>query len=52
MSLVSEYPDKVSLVKAGISYENREILGVKVVFNPGNEDRTVFIESNIHAREW
>jgi hypothetical protein len=52
MSLVSEYPDKVSLVKAGTSYENREILGVKVVFNPGNEDRTVFIESNIHAREW
>lgn len=45
--------DNVDLVSVGKSYEGRDILGVKVTFNGDkNEKRTVFIESNIHAREW
>ncbi|EFA05749.1 Zinc carboxypeptidase A 1-like Protein [Tribolium castaneum] len=44
--------DNIELVTAGKTYEGRDILGVKVSFKAGNENRTVFIESNIHAREW
>ncbi|KAJ3662739.1 hypothetical protein Zmor_007070 [Zophobas morio] len=49
--LASTY-SQVSLIAAGRSYQGRDILGVKVSFKSGNQDRTVFIESNIHAREW
>lgn len=45
--------DKIDLVTVGQTYEGRDILGVKVTFNNGNnKNRTVFVESNIHAREW
>uniref|UniRef100_A0A0C9RW76 Zinc carboxypeptidase A 1 n=1 Tax=Fopius arisanus TaxID=64838 RepID=A0A0C9RW76_9HYME len=49
-SLAKIYPDKVEVVVAGTTYEGREIKGVKVSFKPGNPG--VFIEGNIHAREW
>lgn len=44
--------ERVTLLHGGTTYEGREILGVKVVFAPGNENRGVFLEANIHAREW
>ncbi|XP_015125497.1 zinc carboxypeptidase [Diachasma alloeum] len=49
-SLASTYPDKVQAVVAGKTYEGRQIKGVKVSFKEGNPG--VFIEGNIHAREW
>ncbi|CAD7086390.1 unnamed protein product [Hermetia illucens] len=49
-SLAQQYPDKVELIKAGSSYEGRDLLGIKISFKSGNKG--VFIEGGIHAREW
>ncbi|XP_011160261.1 zinc carboxypeptidase [Solenopsis invicta] len=48
--LAEEYPDKVEVVIAGRTYENRQIKGVKVSFKANNPG--IFIEGGIHAREW
>lgn len=45
------YPKVVTLVQAGSTYEKRPIMGVKVSFKDVPQ-KTVFIEANIHAREW
>jgi len=44
------YPDIVTPFFIGNSYEGRPIRGIKISYKPGN--KAVFIESNIHAREW
>lgn len=44
--------DEVELVEAGHSYEGRKIVGVKVSYSPENENRGIFLEGGIHAREW
>ena len=44
------YPDIVTPFTIGYSYEGRLIKGIKISYKPGN--KAVFIESNIHAREW
>ncbi|KAH8242214.1 hypothetical protein KR026_008458 [Drosophila bipectinata] len=44
------YPDIVTPFTIGNSYEGRPIRGIKISFKEGNP--AVFIESNIHAREW
>ncbi|XP_063229060.1 zinc carboxypeptidase-like [Bacillus rossius redtenbacheri] len=49
-SLVTDYPDTVTLLNLGKSYEGRDILGVKVSYRSGNP--AVFVEAGIHAREW
>ncbi|XP_059618524.1 zinc carboxypeptidase-like [Phlebotomus argentipes] len=49
-SLEKEFPDVVTVVSAGKSYEDRELLGVKLSHKAGNPG--VFIEAGIHAREW
>jgi len=49
-SLVATYPDAVTPLSLGRSYEGREIRGVKVSFKEGN--RAVIVEGGIHAREW
>ncbi|XP_020801657.1 zinc carboxypeptidase [Drosophila serrata] len=46
----SRYPDIVKPFTIGNSHEGRPIRGVKVSYKEGNP--AVFIESNIHAREW
>ncbi|BFF98963.1 zinc carboxypeptidase [Drosophila madeirensis] len=46
----SRYPDIVTPFTIGNSYEGRPIRGVKISYQQGNP--AVFIESNIHAREW
>ncbi|XP_074038606.1 zinc carboxypeptidase [Leptinotarsa decemlineata] len=51
-SLVDKYPGVVTLIKGGSSYENRDIIGVKVSFSSKNQNKAVWIDSNIHAREW
>lgn len=48
--LESRYPDIVTPFSIGNSYEGRVIRGIKISYKPGN--KAVFIESNIHAREW
>ncbi|KAI8040929.1 hypothetical protein M5D96_006872 [Drosophila gunungcola] len=46
----ARYPDIVTPFTIGNSYEGRPIRGVKISHKEGNP--AVFIESNIHAREW
>ncbi|CAG9832795.1 unnamed protein product [Diabrotica balteata] len=50
--LANDHPDKVTLIKGGKSYENRDIIGVKVSFGPKEGKRSVWLDSQIHAREW
>uniref|UniRef100_A0A1A9WUQ2 Peptidase M14 domain-containing protein n=1 Tax=Glossina brevipalpis TaxID=37001 RepID=A0A1A9WUQ2_9MUSC len=48
--IIKEYPKVVTSFDIGRSYEGRLIRGVKLSFKPGK--KAIFIESNIHAREW
>ncbi|XP_014486460.1 PREDICTED: zinc carboxypeptidase A 1-like [Dinoponera quadriceps] len=48
--LADKYPDKVQVIEAGTTYENRKIKGMKISFKPYNPG--VFIEGGIYAREW
>lgn len=50
--LASSYPNTVTLLNAGQTYEGRDILGVRVSFSQANANRSFFIEGGIHAREW
>ena len=47
---VAEFPAIVSVQTVGKSYEDRDIKAVKISYKEGNPG--IFIESNIHAREW
>ncbi|XP_055850675.1 zinc carboxypeptidase [Episyrphus balteatus] len=49
-SLAQRFPKQVSLFSIGKSFEGRNIKGLKISYKPGN--KAVFIEANIHAREW
>ncbi|XP_001983816.2 zinc carboxypeptidase [Drosophila grimshawi] len=48
--LEARYPHIITPFTIGKSYEGRIIRGIKISHKPGNG--AVFIESNIHAREW
>lgn len=48
--LITQYPGIVTNFTIGNSYEGRPIRGVTISYKKGNP--AVFIESNIHAREW
>ncbi|XP_049537316.1 zinc carboxypeptidase-like isoform X2 [Anopheles darlingi] len=48
--LVAQYPNILSVSTIGESYEGREMKAVKLSYKSGNPG--IFIESNIHAREW
>ncbi|VVC88556.1 unnamed protein product, partial [Leptidea sinapis] len=49
-SLAIAYPNIVTVVVGGRTFEGREIKGVKISHGSGR--RAIFIESGIHAREW
>ncbi|XP_037882179.1 zinc carboxypeptidase-like [Glossina fuscipes] len=49
-SIIEEYPQIATGFNIGRSYEGRLIRGLKLSFKPGK--KAIFIESNIHAREW
>ncbi|XP_011498174.1 PREDICTED: zinc carboxypeptidase-like [Ceratosolen solmsi marchali] len=49
-SLSVKYPNNVTVVVAGRTYQNRLIKGVKLSFGPNKSG--IFIEGGIHAREW
>lgn len=48
--LAARFPETISIIIGGTTYEGREIKGIKISHGPGR--RAVFIESGIHAREW
>lgn len=48
--IVAQFPNQVSMFTIGKSLEGRDIKGLKISYKSGNKG--VFIESNIHAREW
>lgn len=49
-TMLAAYPDVTSGFVLGQSYEGRDIRGLLISYKWGNPG--VFIESNIHAREW
>ncbi|KAF7271080.1 hypothetical protein GWI33_016040 [Rhynchophorus ferrugineus] len=51
-SLQEEFSDTVTLLQPGKTHEGRDIVGVKVDFSPNTKKSAIFVESNIHAREW
>lgn len=50
--LADAFPENVKILQGGESYEKRKILGVHISYSKENENRSVFIEGGIHAREW
>lgn len=48
--LATTYPDIVTALVGGVSYEGREIRGLKISHGAGK--KIVFIEGGIHSREW
>ncbi|XP_017476951.1 PREDICTED: zinc carboxypeptidase-like [Rhagoletis zephyria] len=48
--ILAKYPAVTSAIDIGTSYEGRKIRGIKISYKEGNPG--IFIESNIHAREW
>jgi len=51
-ALAVEFPGTVEILKPGKSHLGRDIVGIKLDFSPDVEKEVVFMESNIHAREW
>lgn len=49
-TLLETYPTILTNINLGDSFENRPIRAVRLSHQAGNP--TIFIESNIHAREW
>uniref|UniRef100_A0A182T0J0 Zinc carboxypeptidase A 1 n=1 Tax=Anopheles maculatus TaxID=74869 RepID=A0A182T0J0_9DIPT len=49
-SLASRFPEFVSTLEIGYSYEGRPIKGVKLSRRPDN--KAIVVEGGIHAREW
>ncbi|XP_071446225.1 zinc carboxypeptidase-like [Hetaerina americana] len=49
--LAAKYPDKITTVIGGQSYENRQIKGVKYSTG-GSGKRIIFVDGGMHAREW
>ncbi|XP_050068438.1 zinc carboxypeptidase-like [Anopheles maculipalpis] len=49
-SLATRYPEFVSTLEMGSSYEGRPIKGVKLSRRPDN--KAIVVEGGIHAREW
>ncbi|KOB67379.1 Carboxylesterase [Operophtera brumata] len=53
--LASKYPETVTIVNAGKSFEGRDIKYLKISttgFQNNNNKPVVFLESLLHAREW
>jgi murein tripeptide amidase MpaA len=48
--IAAAHPGVVTLLDIGATYEGRRMRGVKISYGPGHKG--IFIEANIHAREW
>lgn len=47
---IAAFPNAISGFIAGQTYEGRLIRGVKISYGSGN--KAIFVEANMHAREW
>lgn len=47
---IAAFPNAISGFTVGQSYEGRLIRGVKISYGSGN--KAIFVEANMHAREW
>lgn len=52
VSLTETYPNDVSLLNIGNTYEGRPILGVRVNIGGGSNKKSIVFEGTHHAREW
>lgn len=50
-TLVEDYPEDVTHINYGTSYEGRALRGIKINIG-GGEKKSVLFEGAIHAREW
>ncbi|KAL7034864.1 hypothetical protein ACKWTF_008147 [Chironomus riparius] len=50
--LVTQFPNDVSIVNIGDSYEGRPILGLKLNIGGGANKKSIIFEGTHHAREW
>lgn len=48
--LAATYPDIVTIIIGGESYEGRQIKGLRISHGAGK--RIIFLEGGIHSREW
>lgn len=48
--LARTYPEIVNIIVGGISYEGREIKGLRI--SHGSGKKVIFLEGGIHSREW
>lgn len=48
--LAKHFPNIVTVIDGGTSYENRTIKGLKISHGEGR--RAIFLEGGIHSREW
>ncbi|KAL5288077.1 hypothetical protein ACFFRR_008745 [Megaselia abdita] len=49
-SLAEKYPNLIETIVGGKTYEDRQILGVKLSYKKGNKG--IFLEGGMHSREW
>ena len=49
-SLEAKFSGKIEILSAGLSYEGRNMKGIKI--SHGHNNPAIFIESGIHANEW
>jgi murein tripeptide amidase MpaA len=50
--LAEKYPDLVSVESVGLSYENRDMLLIKISAGGAGHRPAVLVDGGIHAREW
>lgn len=50
--LAAQYPDLVELESIGLSYENRDMLVIKISTGGNGNRPAVLVDGGIHAREW
>ncbi|XP_034246662.1 carboxypeptidase B-like [Thrips palmi] len=46
------YPNLVTLMNAGKTYEGRDMLGLRISTSGGKSRRGIIVDAGIHAREW
>ncbi|KAM7375330.1 hypothetical protein PAMA_014437 [Pampus argenteus] len=49
---VKDYPDVVSIITYGKTYEDRNIKLLKIGVNTGEKKKAIWMDCGIHAREW
>lgn len=50
--LAEAYPEIVTKLEIGTSFEGRPLRGLKISQNSNEDKRIIFLEGGIHSREW